>query len=48
VNAGWTLTGVITGATPGVPIWVDVAFSTTNGSDPAELVNISATVEEVS
>jgi hypothetical protein len=48
VNAGWTLTGVITGATPGVPVWIDVAFSTTNGSDPAVLVNISATVQEVS
>ena len=47
-NAQFALNGIISGLTPGTPVWVDVAFDTANSSDAASLANLSAIIEEVS
>jgi hypothetical protein len=47
-NGQFALNGIISGLTPGTPVWVDVAFDTANSSDAASLVNLSAIIEEVS
>ena len=48
INGQFALNGVISGLTPGAPVWVDVAFDTANSNDAASLVNLSAIIEEVS
>ena len=47
-NGQFALNGIITGLTPGTPVWIDVAFDTANSSDAASLVNLSAIIEELS